>query len=188
VTDAVVVVRRAAQHRVMPWANGGGITREVVAVPDTGDWTWRLSIADVTSDGPFSQFPGVQRTIALLQGQGFELRVDDAMPVAITQPYEPFRFDGAAFTECQLVDGPVVDLNLMERGLRRSLDLRFVELAAGSTSELAGALAVLLVSGRATVGAETLDEFDALVTTQPGSLRARSGSQGAVLAVVGPTN
>ena len=45
----------AASRRV-PWKNGLGVTLEVAtdAVSAGGEWTWRLSIADVPSRAPFS--------------------------------------------------------------------------------------------------------------------------------------
>ena len=47
--------------KASPWKNGGGVTREIAkgaaAGPDD-DWGWRISIAEVERDGPFSTFPG----------------------------------------------------------------------------------------------------------------------------------
>ena len=44
---------------VSPWRNGGGVTRELAALGGAGgDLLWRLSIATVNADGPFSTFNG----------------------------------------------------------------------------------------------------------------------------------
>ena len=51
-----------------PWRNGGGVTRELLAWPEAADWCCRLSVAEVTQDGPFSRFDGVQRWFAVLGG------------------------------------------------------------------------------------------------------------------------
>ena len=70
---------RAEEHRVVPWKNGGGITREVLVEPDPADpaqFLWRISIATVAAPGPFSLFPGVDRSIAVLEGAGLRLDVD----------------------------------------------------------------------------------------------------------------
>ena len=50
---------REAQYARQQWRNGGGVTAEIwrETMPD-GEFLWRLSMADVASDGPFSQFPG----------------------------------------------------------------------------------------------------------------------------------
>jgi environmental stress-induced protein Ves len=98
-----------------PWRNGGGVTRELLAWPGAGDWQVRMSVAEVTQDGPFSRFEGVQRWFAVLDGAGVRLRLD-AQAHRLTQADEPFRFDGGAATDCELIDGQTQDFNLMLRG------------------------------------------------------------------------
>ena len=61
------------EYRRMPWKNGGGSTDEIATYPRGAGldaFDWRVSIAHVASDGPFSRFPGVERTITLLEGAG----------------------------------------------------------------------------------------------------------------------
>lgn len=65
---------------VAPWKNGGGETREIAAFPPGAgfdDFDWRLSIATIAEDGAFSAFPGIDRTLILLSGNGVALRLDD---------------------------------------------------------------------------------------------------------------
>ena len=55
----------------MPWKNGGGTTAEIAAFPDGAGFNafdWRISLAEVASDGPFSAFPGIDRTLMLVEG------------------------------------------------------------------------------------------------------------------------
>ncbi|GAA5162645.1 HutD family protein [Ornithinimicrobium tianjinense] len=92
---------------VAPWRNGGGVTREVVA-DDEG--RWRVSIADIDQPGPFSAFPGTERTFTLLEGE-VELVIDD-VPTRIT-PLDQVRFPGEASTRCESVTGRARALNLM---------------------------------------------------------------------------
>src|SRR5690606_5169475 len=61
---------RAEDCRRMRWKNGAGWTSEILRVPDVEDWRWRLSIAEVETDAPFSPFPGVERELVLLGGNG----------------------------------------------------------------------------------------------------------------------
>lgn len=111
--DGVLLLERD-DHRVMPWKNGGGTTREIFVQGANGtDFDWRLSIADVASDGPFSPFDGYARTILLLEGDGMHLRFSDASEVRITERFQPLDFDGAADTFCTLINGPVRDFNIM---------------------------------------------------------------------------
>jgi environmental stress-induced protein Ves len=107
----------------MPWRNGGGRTAEIAFEPadSPAGFRWRLSLAEVESDGPFSTFPGCCRTIMLLSGRGMELTIvkPGAKPgaeprtIRIDRPYEAFDFDGEAATSCTLVAGPVRDLNVI---------------------------------------------------------------------------
>ncbi len=98
----------------IPWRNGGGMTRELLAWPSKHDWIWRISVAEVASDGAFSQFEGVQRWLAILSGTGVRLNMDAEM-IELRERSAPFAFDGATPVHCTLLDGPVQDLNLMLR-------------------------------------------------------------------------
>ncbi len=97
---------------VAPWRNGGGSTRELVTWPGGGDWAWRLSVADVERDGPFSAFDGVARWFAVLEGAGVRLDVA-GQPHVLTADSAPLAFDGGVATGCTLIDGPTRDFNLM---------------------------------------------------------------------------
>src|SRR5512133_3890793 len=97
-----------------PWRNGGGVTRELAAWPGAADWAWRISVAEVASDGPFSRFDGVQRWFAVLGGQGVRLKLPDAWR-ELTRASAPFQFEGELAIDCELLDGPTQDLNLMVR-------------------------------------------------------------------------
>lgn len=97
------------------WRNGGGMTRELVALPDAQHWSWRASVAEVAQSGPFSSFEGVQRWFAVLEGDGVCLTVDGYLH-RLTQGDQPLKFDGAALTSCELLGGATQDLNLMVQG------------------------------------------------------------------------
>ena len=64
--------------RSMPWANGLGSTLEIATDAHShharGDsWTWRLSVTDVPTRANFSKFPGVDRWIVCLHGNGMRI-------------------------------------------------------------------------------------------------------------------
>ena len=112
-------VLRAADYRRMRWKNGGGWTTELAAHPEsTGDaagFDWRISIAEIESDGAFSTFAGCDRWIALLEGIGMELTIDAADPVRLDQRLRFTRFGGEAQTSGKLLAGPVRDFNVIVR-------------------------------------------------------------------------
>lgn len=105
------IVRLSAQPATR-WRNGGGITRELAAWPPGAGWSWRMSVADVERNGPFSAFEGTDRWFAVMDGAGVRLAVDGGMH-ALHRDDAPFRFDGAMPCHCELVDGATRDFNLM---------------------------------------------------------------------------
>jgi environmental stress-induced protein Ves len=111
-----------ADYRRMPWKNGGGHTSEIAAHPADpafASFAWRVSVADVLRDGPFSRFPGVDRTLVLLAGAGMRL-TGDGQPLELRSPFERTEFSGDLSLHCFLVAGPVRDFNLMvRRGVAR---------------------------------------------------------------------
>jgi len=104
-------------YRDMPWKNGGGSTTELLVDPPgatlAGGFRWRLSTATVAASGPFSAFPGVDRTLLLLSGRGMELDHGPHGRVRLAGPLEPVRFPGEWATFGRLLDGPCVDFNVM---------------------------------------------------------------------------
>ncbi|WP_030017214.1 HutD/Ves family protein [Streptomyces monomycini] len=124
-------VLRAAGRTATAWSNGGGVTREIAAAPPGAGWDafdWRVSLAEVGRDGPYSALPGVDRVLTVAEGAGLELTVDGTRHV-LPGPYCPFAFPGDAPTGCRLLDGPVVNFNVM---LRRGRATAIVEVARGS--------------------------------------------------------
>jgi environmental stress-induced protein Ves len=95
-----------------PWRNGGGTTRELAAWPDTQNWVWRMSVAEVAQGGPFSAFAGVHRWFAVLSGGGVQLTIEKRRHV-LHADTAPFGFEGDVPVDCQLLDGPTQDFNLM---------------------------------------------------------------------------
>jgi environmental stress-induced protein Ves len=111
-----------SDYQSMPWKNGGGVTTEIhKATSPAGEINWRLSIADVASDGPFSVFPGIDRWIMVIEGAGMELTIDGET-IRVDRPFEPLYFSGDAKTDCRLIDGKIRDFNFMiARGFGKGL-------------------------------------------------------------------
>jgi uncharacterized protein len=109
-------VLRHADYRRMPWRNGLGTTLEIAREPrGPGEFDWRLSLASLSTDGPFSAYPGFTRLIALVAGRGFALTVDGRERAALETIGAHACFPGDAVTHCRVLGGPCSDLSLMVR-------------------------------------------------------------------------
>ena len=169
---------RPDAHRLMAWKNGGGTTAEIAVVPGSNlaganlagadlageAFLWRLSLARIDRDGPFSAFPGIDRTIMLVEGAGMTLTAGNGTVVRLDRPFVPQDFPGEWPVDCRLTDGPVRDLNLMVNRARGTRHWEIVELdakparlpAAGSTlilHMLAGQGALPGIAGIETIAA-----------------------------------
>jgi uncharacterized protein len=114
--DNVRITQLSPSHyRKMPWKNGQGVTTELARSPRDGEFDWRLSVADVRSDGPFSSFPGYDRVILALSGMGMLLSHLENGCEAWIGRLEPYAFPGDWTTTCELHDGPIRDFNVMTR-------------------------------------------------------------------------
>ena len=108
---------RASSCRVMPWKNGGGSTTEIAVFPADASldtFEWRISTAHVGTDGPFSSFPGIDRTLAVLTGEGIALASDEGS-VMLERASAPHSFPGEQAITGRLIGGPIDDLNVMTR-------------------------------------------------------------------------
>jgi environmental stress-induced protein Ves len=111
-------ILRVADRKEMPWKNGGGVTTEIAVHPQgagLGDFQWRVSTALVAADGPFSMFPGIDRSLTLLKGGGMILSIEGRVPYGMTRRFEPLAFPADVPTSVRLIDGPITDLNVMTR-------------------------------------------------------------------------
>ncbi|VIO72716.1 Protein Ves [Bradyrhizobium ivorense] len=74
-----------------------------------------ISMARVAADGPFSEFAGIDRSLAIAAGRGLALTIGDCPEVVLDSTSEPVRFAGDTPTSASLLAGPIVDLNAMTR-------------------------------------------------------------------------
>lgn len=114
----------STQTQRQRWKNGAGWTREILRHPaDAEAFDWRLSIADIENDGPFSAFPGYRRSLILLKGHGIRLAFPDGQTHLLGPPHARIDFDGGSALQCQLLDGRTQDFNLMWRPSRVSAQM-----------------------------------------------------------------
>lgn len=154
---------RPSDYRRMPWANGRGTTTEMLRdeAPD-GTLLWRLSMASVAEDGPFSVFPGIERNLTVISGPGFRLRGEGIdLPC---RPLEPVAFPGDVTVRAEGTGGIVSeDVNVMTA---RRLPLPSVTVERGGILAATGGTLCLLALGVAEVDGVRLDPLDLVVTRE----------------------
>ena len=163
----MVRILRSVDYVARPWKNGGGTTRDIAVSPPGASldtFEWRLSLAQVDRDGPFSRFDNVDRTLVLLSGamtlHERERRID-------LVHNEPFAFEGERAIEATVAGGCTLDFNVMTRRGRATHTARresfskqaYIETRAGSTVVLFALERGLIVDG------EQLDAHDTVIIT-----------------------
>ena len=177
---------RFTELPVVPWRNGGGLTREVVSSEGSGPqgFDWRISIADVTEPGPFSVFPGVDRVITLVEGERMDLVIEGVEHVLHLR--EPFGFHGASQTSCSLPAGPTRDLNVMTRSDRMSASVAVRDLPETRPIAVLETQVLVLLTGSAVVAGadETRAELRPLDAVCPSARHVRLVTGSGQVAVV----
>lgn len=114
-------IYRAAERHFHPWKNGGGQTAEILTLPAAtgsdagkGAFDLRLSTAIVASDGPFSDFTGIERVLTVIEGGPMVLRID-GQDHRLTDQSPPFAFSGDLACMARLIGPELLDFNVMTR-------------------------------------------------------------------------
>ena len=172
-----------------PWKNGGGITRQIACSPpgsDTRDFDWRLSMAEVAQEGPFSRFEGVDRRLYILDGAGLELRFADGAQRLLPGGHIDFRGEADVFGA--LVDGPVSDLNIMVRRDRMRMRAARLHIDGAQTIDHGwGAAALFVLGGELSVTDGVARRFDTVLLDHAGPLTV-SGTAEVLLIGFNPTD
>ncbi len=117
-SDLLIRVIPLAAQPAMPWANGGGSTRQVAIDPADGSldrgFRWRVSCAQVERDGPFSKLAGVDRSLWLVRGAGMRLWIAGRM-LTLDRAFQRVDFRGEDDVRAELLNGTCQDCNVMCR-------------------------------------------------------------------------
>jgi uncharacterized protein len=168
-----------SELQAAPWKNAGGITREIARETTGNGFAWRLSLADVEMEGPFSRFDGMRRILTVVEGKGMELQYRDG--VLIAELGVPVEFDGSLDITSRLKDGPLRDLNLIFDPQSHSGHVRQVK--SGETQTLqrgkGQTLAIYCIGGEVDLGqSQTLQRGDtAFLDEVRHNVRCEAGSQ-----------
>lgn len=149
-----------ADYRTVPWANGRGRTVELIRLTDdAGDLVLRLSVADVVENGSFSMFPGIDRVLTLIEGDGFDLDFGGVAPTVTARTFEPIAFSGDWTTTATGVRSPSRDFNVMTPQGCHDVTVKLLPEgpslwpAMGAENDRLGISAFYVVTGSAIVGA-----------------------------------
>ncbi|MBB4236932.1 HutD family protein [Rhizobium esperanzae] len=140
-------ILRAGDYKRMPWKNGGGETVEIAVSPEDAGlagFDWRVSMATVATDGPFSIFPGIDRTLAILDGNGMVLDIEGRAPALLTTASDPLAFPADIPVAARLQDGAITDLNVMTRRARLAHTLIRIDIDGGTSVPLTSTTCLLL--------------------------------------------
>lgn len=150
-----------ADYRQMPWANGKGVTVEMLRVDGPSGLLYRLSRASVVEDGDFSCFPGIERNLTVISGPGFDLCAEGLTLQA--RPLVPVAFAGDIPIRATKVTAPSDDFNVMTaRGLKRP---EVTVHATPCVLEAGGTLAVFALQ-TGVVNATAVGRHDLIVTDE----------------------
>lgn len=106
---------RAIDRTPQRWKNGGGVTHEIARSPSGGgDFDWRVSIAIIDGNGDFSRYPGIDRSLVVIEGRGVLLHRNGVV-TSQTIDGPPLVFDGDEPIFAETIAGPTRDLNVMTR-------------------------------------------------------------------------
>ncbi|EPF75986.1 HutD/Ves family protein [Acinetobacter rudis] len=137
----MIQILTSANYKTMPWKNGLGSTIELArdAGQDMQQFLWRISMADVSTNGPFSIFPDRQRLLSILEGEGLRLNFVQRGLQQTVKGLDVCAFSGEDVIESVLLDGPVRDFNLIYSAAHFSAqmkkfngDLTAIELNSGA--------------------------------------------------------
>lgn len=183
---------RAADYRAMAWRNGGGTTFEVAIGPEgaafePGAFAWRLSLALVEQDGPFSALPGYDRVLTLVAGAGILLDGGEEGRLEVLPPFGQARFPGERAVTGLLRAGPIRDFNLMTRRRDTRGDARVIEIGPQDLALQTGA-ELLALHALAAPGFRLRSESGTLEAAAGDTVLLQpAGVQGLQLSAAAPT-
>ena len=107
---------RQHEFREGRWRNGMGVSWDIASQADLENgFGWRLAIARIDADVPFSIYPGVDRFFTLIEGSGIDLDLEDTGTLACRDLFIPYPFPSDVPARCRLRAGPCRALNLFTR-------------------------------------------------------------------------
>lgn len=149
-----------ADYIRQPWKNGKGETVELCRADRDGALLWRLSMATVAEDGPFSIFPGIERNLTVLDGPGFRL-VGDGIDLPCL-PLSPVAFAGDVGVQAIQTGGQVsTDFNVMTA---RDVPRPQVDVVTVAQNIAPADLTAVFALGHVVVNGQPMSRHDLILT------------------------
>ena len=175
---------RARDYREQPWKNGGGLTREIAVAFSDDESTsvlWRVSLATIDRDGPFSEFRGYDRTIVALDADPVELEVDGKL--VVLERGHPHEFRGEARVACRLRGSATRDLNAMTLRDAFVHDVEIVTSAQRFVLDDDEIAFVYAIDGDAAVDSAPCAPGDTIWLQEADAVDVRTGGSAAVIRI-----
>jgi environmental stress-induced protein Ves len=169
------------------WRNDGGWTREVARDSEgLDDFGWRVSIADVETDGPFSAFVGCDRILVMLTGNGMDLTdADNGETTRLRPGRERVRFAGESPIRATLTDGPTTDFNVLWDRARFSARELTLDAAHGLPAHPGAVLVAHVIGGQLSTDGGVAMVGDTLIG-HPGETIVADAQARAIVVVLMP--
>lgn len=168
------------------WKNGLGEARQVASGPGHRDaFEWQVSIARMTGKLPFSEYPGIDRSLCIIGGEGL-LIASPFRTLTLTSESDPLHFPGEEpIVGATMGSVEMVDFNVLTK--RGVLGHRTRRLRVSQAAQVHLARSVTIIfSHSGTLGVSCngaraeLHAFDtALLRGGPGEAYCLSSSTGA---------
>jgi uncharacterized protein len=178
-------ILRNTDYPSRPWKNGGGTTRDILVSPPGAsleDFAWRLSLAQVDRDGPFSRFDDVDRTLVLLSGAMTLHEPDRRIELVRGQPVQ---FPGERAIQATVLGGATLDFNVMTRRGRamHSVTSSLFSYDVKMNVAFRTAIVVFALEPGLAVDNEPLDVHDTALIIEQGVVITASTGRAAALVV-----
>jgi uncharacterized protein len=180
----LIEVIHASDYREQPWKNGGGLTREIAVAFSDDEATsvlWRVSLATIDRDGPFSEYRGYDRTIVALDADPVELDVDGKL--IVLEQGRPHEFRGEARVACRLQGNATRDLNAMTLRDAFVHDVEIVTSTQRFVLDDDEIAFVYAIDGAAAVGNMPCDAGDTIWLQEADAIDVRTGGSAAVIRI-----
>ncbi|MGB3390594.1 MAG: HutD family protein [Pseudaminobacter sp.] len=181
----MMMLLTAEDYRKTPWKNGGGVTEDVLLLPDGAsheDFDIRISRAPIIDESRFSVFPGIDRTITRLGENPLTLCFADGQEIELAY-LSPLSFDSALAPTSRLSAGASQVMNVMTRRGRWQADVSVLRGAAREKRRLpaGGMIVVHVVRGDCTVAARQVACGQTLVMDEGAEVEIALPEDGACL-------